>query len=92
MTKKLTALALALILALSMTAVGYAEEDQVTINLWHRWSSGTEAALMDVIAGFEAANPNIHVEVTAKSGEYFALLQSIDVYKRQRLRRDIFLR
>ena len=41
MTKKLTALALALILALSMTAVGYAEEDQVTINLWHRWSSGT---------------------------------------------------
>ena len=77
MTKKLTALALALILALSMTAVGYAEEDQVTINLWHRWSSGTEAALMDVIAGFEAANPNIHVEVTAKSGEYFALLQSM---------------
>lgn len=72
MTKKLTALALALILALSMTAVGYAEEDQVTINLVAPLERGTEAALMEVIEGFEAANPNIHVEVTAKSGEYFA--------------------
>lgn len=75
--KKLTTLALILVLTLSMTAAGYAQEETVTINLWHRWSSNTEAALMDVIKGFEEANPNVHVEVTAKSGEYFALLQSM---------------
>lgn len=49
----------------------------VTITLWHRWSSLTEEALMNLIAEFEESNPNIHVEVTAKSGEYFTLLQSM---------------
>ena len=75
--KKLATLALILVLALTMGATGYAQDEKVTINLWHRWSSNTEAALMDVIKGFEEANPNVHVEVTAKSGEYFALLQSM---------------
>ena len=76
--KKVLSLVLTLCLMLTMcfAAVGEAEEP-VTINLWHRWSSSTEQALLNVIAGFEATHPNIHVEVTAKSGEYFALLQSM---------------
>lgn len=53
------------------------ETEEVTIKLWHRWSAGTEEALMTLIDEFETAYPNIHVEVTAKSGEYFALLQSM---------------
>lgn len=75
--KKLTGIILAFVLTLSMVATAYAQEGQVTINLWHRWSGKTEAALTEVIKGFEAANPGVHVEVTAKSGEYFALLQSM---------------
>lgn len=70
-------LVLALTGMLMLASAGMAEEDQVTINLWHRWSSLTEEALLNVIAGFEEAHPEIHVEVTAKSGEYFALLQSM---------------
>lgn len=69
-------LSLCLMLTLCFATVGEAEEP-VTINLWHRWSSSTEQALLNVIAGFEATHPNVHVEVTAKSGEYFALLQSM---------------
>lgn len=56
---------------------GQGTDGDVTITLWHRWSSLTEEALMNLIAEFEEANPDIHVEVTAKSGEYFTLLQSM---------------
>lgn len=56
---------------------GDIQNEDITITLWHRWSSLTEEALMNLIAEFEEANPNIHVEVTAKSGEYFTLLQSM---------------
>lgn len=76
--KKVLSLVLSICLMLTMCFASVAEaEDSVTINLWHRWSSSTEQALLNVIAGFEATHPNIHVEVTAKSGEYFALLQSM---------------
>ena len=76
--RKMLSMGLALILAVMLMGTASATaEEQVTINLWHRWSSLTEEALLNVIAGFEEANPNIHVEVTAKSGEYFALLQSM---------------
>ncbi len=74
--KKLFALLIALTLMLSFASFAHADE-QVTINLWHRWSGSNEAALLSAIAGFEAANPDIKVEVTAKAGEYFDLLSSM---------------
>lgn len=66
-----------LVLALSLSLVGAASAEQVSINLWHRWSGTNEEILNQCIADFEALNPDIRVEVTAKAGEYFELLQSM---------------
>lgn len=49
----------------------------VEIQLWHRWGGGTEQKLNEVVAAFEAENPDIKVNVTAKPGEYMDLLQKM---------------
>lgn len=75
--KKAISLFLVLVLALSLYSVAVADDDVTTITLWHRWSGSNDAYLNQVIENFEAENPNIHVEVSAKAGEYFELLQSM---------------
>lgn len=47
------------------------------LNLWHRWSGTNEEILAECVAQFEAEHPNIKIEITAKAGEYFELLQSM---------------
>src|SRR4051794_33502847 len=38
--------------------------EDVTITFWHGWSADSEVkAIQDNVDAFEAANPNIHVEV-----------------------------
>lgn len=74
--KKIVSLCLALVIMMTLLAVP-AMAEQKTISVWHRWSGGTEAALLEVIDMFKAAHPEVEVEVTAKSGEYFELLQSM---------------
>ncbi|MDI9506582.1 MAG: extracellular solute-binding protein [Clostridiales bacterium] len=74
--KKTLSVLLALVLVLSIACAVSADE-KVTLNLWHRWGGATEAAVQEVVDAFEAANPDIEVEVTAKAGEYFELLQSM---------------
>jgi hypothetical protein len=74
--KKLVVLLLALTLVFASLGGAQAEE-QTTLNLWHRWSGTNEAILNQCIEQFEAQNPGIKIEVTAKAGEYFELLQSM---------------
>lgn len=74
--KKLATLFLVLLMVLS-TASFAAGEETVTLNLWHRWSGTNEEILAECVAQFEAEHPNIKIEITAKAGEYFELLQSM---------------
>jgi arabinogalactan oligomer/maltooligosaccharide transport system substrate-binding protein len=37
----------------------------VTVTLWHAWTGAEETVLKDVVADFQAANPNITVELLA---------------------------
>ena len=76
MKKRYLSMLLALILTLALCG-GVSAQEQVTLNLWHRWGGATEEAVQEVIEAFEAANPDVKVEVTAKAGEYFELLQSM---------------
>lgn len=76
MMRRFLVFALALALVLSATSFASAE-GQTTLNLWHRWSGKNEEILNQCIAQFEAQNPGINIEVTAKAGEYFELLQSM---------------
>ena len=76
MKKALSLFLTLILLAGVMCAPALADEKQ-SITVWHRWSGSTEAALLEVIDMFRAANPNIEVNVTAKSGEYFELLQAM---------------
>ena len=64
--KKILSLVLALALVLSMAVVAHAD-DKVTINFYCNPSKngGVEAA----VAAFEAANPNIHVEIVEFSSD-----------------------
>lgn len=73
--KKLMAILLSPIIVTSCGCVAFAEE--MTIILWHRWSGTNEEILNECIAQFEAQNPGIKFEITAKAGEYFELLQSM---------------
>ena len=73
--KRIIPVILALALAVSSFVPAFA--DTVTLSLWHRWSGANEAALNEVVAAFEAANPDIKIEVTAKPGEYIDLLQKM---------------
>lgn len=52
-------------------------QDTITLELWHRWSGNNEKVLNQVIADFEAKHPNVKINVTAKAGEYFELLQQM---------------
>lgn len=80
--KKLLVVVLALLIALSACSFAMAEE-QVTLNLWHRWSGKNEEILNECVKQFEAQNPGIKIEITAKAGEYFELLQSMTRTRRR---------
>lgn len=46
------------------------EQEEVTLTLWHQWTTeedGNKIAFDQVLEGFEAANPGIHLEVTGQS-------------------------
>ncbi len=58
--KKLTSLFLALILALSMGTMAFAEEP-VTIS-FQTWNPGDDVYIHEIIESFEAEHPNIKVE------------------------------
>ena len=76
--RKMLVILLSAVLAVSAAyAGGNAEQESgpVTLQVWHRWSGDSEARLNEIVAGFEAANPDIDIEVTAKPGEYIDLLQ-----------------
>lgn len=73
--KKFIALLLSALMLLNAAAA--LAEEPVTIKLWHRWSGANEEILSKMVQEFEAANPNVKVEITAKAGEYFELLQSM---------------
>lgn len=74
--RKMLVLVLALIVAVSSASFAMAEEE-VTLNLWHRWSGTNEEILSQCVTQFEEQNPGVKVEITAKAGEYFELLQSM---------------
>lgn len=74
--KKLLAMVFALVMMLSSIGIASAQE-QTTVNLWHRWSGKNDEILNQCVAQFEAKNPGINIEITAKAGEYFELLQSM---------------
>ena len=78
--RKMLVILLSAVLAVSAAyAGGNAEQESgpVTLQVWHRWSGDSEARLNEIVAGFEAANPDIDIEVTAKPGEYIDLLQQM---------------
>ena len=59
--KKIFSLLLAAWLLLGLIpAGGLAQEEPITITLWGAWS--LEAGMADMVAEFEAAHPDIHVE------------------------------
>ena len=64
--KKLLVVVLALLIALSACSFAMAEE-QVTLNLWHRWSGKNEEILNECVKQFEAQNPGIKIEITANT-------------------------
>ncbi len=71
-------LVMLLLAAMLVSSLGIASaQEQVTVNLWHRWSGKNEEILNQSVAQFEANNPGINIEITAKAGEYFELLQSM---------------
>lgn len=74
--KKLMALFLSLLLLCSMCAFAHADEE-VEISLWHRWSGTNEKILQECVDKFMNDNPGIKINVVAKAGEYFELLQSM---------------
>lgn len=75
--RKSLAFVLSLMMLLGMMAGVSVAEEQRTVTLWHRWSGNNEAILKQVVEQFEAANPDIKVEITGKSGQYFDLLQQM---------------
>ena len=71
-------LVMVFVLMLVLSSVGFASaQEQTTVNLWHRWSGKNDEILNQCVAQFEAKNPGINIEITAKAGEYFELLQSM---------------
>ena len=74
--KKLLVMLFVLAMVLSSLGIASAQE-QTTVNLWHRWSGKNEEILNQCVAQFEAKNPGVNIEITAKAGEYFELLQSM---------------
>ncbi len=74
--KKLLSFIAACVLLFSLAAVN-AQAEETTITLWHRWSGDVESKLLTIVDEFEKENPDIKVDVTAKPGEYFELLQKM---------------
>lgn len=74
--KKLMAILIAMLLILSCSCMAGAEEKTV-INVWHRWGGNNELYLNEVLENFEKEYPQYDIEITAKAGEYFELLQSM---------------
>ncbi len=68
---------LILTLALLLPIVPTSAEAPVTLNLWHRWGGKNEEMLGTICADFMAEHPEIKIEITAKAGEYYELLQSM---------------
>ena len=52
------AVVLTAVLALSLFIPAAAQE-QVTLNLWHRWGGGNEALVQQVVDAFMAVNPDV---------------------------------
>lgn len=88
--KKIVALALALVMMLSLTSV-FAEDEVVTLKVASIWSAETEAnraPFLKTLAEFEEAHPNIKLEVEwyeanawKETGETLALSDSLpDVF------------
>lgn len=78
--KRILVLSLCMMLALSSVFAGGSSEKEsgpITLQVWHRWSGDSEARLNEIVDNFEAANPDIKIEVTAKPGEYIDLLQQM---------------
>jgi multiple sugar transport system substrate-binding protein len=76
--KRVLALGLALVLSGMLFAGGKTNTGGiVNLQLWHRWSGVNEAALNDVIKGFEAKNPDARIVSTGQPGEYMELLQKM---------------
>lgn len=75
--KKFLSILLAVVLLLTLLGSVLAENGPTTIRLWHRWSGTNEQILNQCIEAFEAQNPNVKIEITAKAGEYFELLQNM---------------
>lgn len=72
--KKLFALLLALVMALSLCAFATAEEP-VTITFWHTYGDAETPVIDEVIIPlFEAANPDIKVESIRQSGDFNQML------------------
>ena len=74
--KKIVSFVLVLMLGLSCLSFAAAEEP-TTITLWHRWGGANEKILNQCVQEFMAENPDIKVDVIAKPGIYFDLLQSM---------------
>ena len=74
--KKIVSFVLVLMLGLSCLSFAAAAEP-TTITLWHRWSGANEKILNQCVQEFMAENPDIKVDVIAKPGIYFDLLQSM---------------
>ena len=66
--KKILSLCIALAILMTVLAVPAMAESKKTISVWHRWSGGTEAALLEVIDMYRAAHPDVDVQVTATEG------------------------
>ena len=74
--KKFFAMLLAVVMLASCASFAMADEP-TTITVWHRWSGSNEAFLNEVLDAFQAEHPEVKIEVSAKAGEYFELLQSM---------------
>ena len=75
--RKLLSILLAALIVMTACAPALAQTEPHTITIMHRWTGTNEAILGKVIEAFEAANPDVHVEVVAMAGQYFDLLQSM---------------
>lgn len=74
--KKILSFVLVLMLGISCLSLAAAEEP-TTITLWHRWGGANEKTLSQCVEAFMADNPDIKVDIIAKPGVYFDLLQSM---------------
>ena len=75
--KKLITILLVIVMLTSLALSASAEQPKEKLLLWHRWSGTLEELVAECVDAFEAANPDIEVEIVSKTGEYFNMLQSM---------------